>query len=54
MTGRRPFKDLTKALSPERRARVGARVEEFETEMARAQVRRPRWVKRQKPSRGKA
>jgi|GraSoiStandDraft_25_1057303.scaffolds.fasta_scaffold2511687_2 hypothetical protein len=33
MTGHHPFKELTKKLSPERRARVTARVAELKTRM---------------------
>ena len=39
MTGHHPVKELTKKLSPERRARVTARVAELKTEMALADLR---------------
>ena len=42
MTGHRSFKDLTKKFSPERRARVTARVAELKTEMALAELRQAR------------
>ena len=42
MTGHRPFKDLTKKFSPQRRARVTARIAELRTEMALAELRQAR------------
>ncbi len=42
MSGHTPFKGLTKAFSPERRARVTARVAELKTEMALAELRQAR------------
>ena len=42
MTGHRPFKDLTAKLSPERKARVAARVAELKAEMALAELRQAR------------
>ena len=42
MTGHRPFKDLTKRFSPERRARVTAKVAELKTEMVLAELRQAR------------
>ena len=42
MTGHRPFKDLTRRFSPERRARVAARVAELKSEMALAELRQAR------------
>ena len=42
MTGHRPFRDLTKKLSPEGRARVAARVAELKSEMALAELRQAR------------
>ena len=42
MSGRRPFKDLTKAFSPERRARVAKRVAELKTQMALHELRQAR------------
>jgi transcriptional regulator with XRE-family HTH domain len=42
MTAHRPFKDLTKKFSPERRARVTARVAELKAEMALAELRQAR------------
>ena len=42
MTGHRSFKDLTKKFSPERRARVTARVAELRTEMDLAKLRQAR------------
>ena len=42
MTGHRPFKDLTKKFSPERRARVTARIAELRAEMALAELRQAR------------
>jgi transcriptional regulator with XRE-family HTH domain len=42
MTGHRPFKDLTRKFSPERHARVAARVAELKSEMALAELRQAR------------
>lgn len=42
MTGHRPFKDLTKKFSPERRTRVAAKVAELKSEMALAELRQAR------------
>ena len=42
MSGRRPFKELTKTFSPERRARVAKRVAELKTEMALHELRQAR------------
>jgi transcriptional regulator with XRE-family HTH domain len=42
MTGHRPFKGLTAKFSPERRARVAARVADLKTEMALAELRQAR------------
>jgi len=42
MTGHRPFKDLTKRFSTERRGRVAARVAGLKTEMALAELRQAR------------
>jgi hypothetical protein len=38
----RPFKELTAKLSPERKARVAARVADLKTEMALAELRQAR------------
>jgi hypothetical protein len=45
MSGHRPLRNLTKTLSPERRARVAARVAELRSEMAVAELRQVRDVK---------
>jgi hypothetical protein len=45
MTGHRSFRNLTKKFSPERRARVTARVAELRTEMALAELRQARDAK---------
>ncbi len=42
MTGRRPFKDLTKNFSTERKARVAGRVTALKAEMALAELRQAR------------
>jgi transcriptional regulator with XRE-family HTH domain len=42
MTGHRPFSELTKGFSPERKARVAARVDEIKTDMALHELRRAR------------
>jgi len=42
MTGRRPFSDLTKNLSPERKARVAAKVRKLKVEMPLAELRQAR------------
>ena len=42
MTGHRPFKELTKDLSPDRKARVAGRVAELKSEMALAELRQAR------------
>jgi mRNA-degrading endonuclease RelE of RelBE toxin-antitoxin system len=54
MTGHHAFKELTKKLSPERRARVKARVAELKTKMVGAlEIGDPRKAKRDKPRRVK-
>src|SRR6516165_11741666 len=42
MTGRRPFRELTKKFSPERKARVAAKVRELKTQMPLAELRQAR------------
>jgi DNA-binding XRE family transcriptional regulator len=42
MTGRRPFKELTKGFSPERKARVAARVTQLKGDMALHELRQAR------------
>ncbi len=42
MTGHRPFSELTKDFSPERKARVAEKVGELKTEMALHELRRAR------------
>jgi len=42
MSGHRPFRELTKTFSPERRARVAKRVAELKTEMALHELRQAR------------
>lgn len=42
MTGRRPFKELTEGFSPERKARVAARVLELKEAMALHELRQAR------------
>ena len=42
MTGHRSFKELTKGFSPERKARVGARVSQLKADMALHELRQAR------------
>ena len=42
MTGHRPFSELTKSFSPERKARVAARAQELKAAMALHELRRAR------------
>jgi len=42
MSGHRPFTELTRKLSPKRKARVAARVAELKAEMALAELRQAR------------
>ena len=42
MSGHRPFAELTRKLSPKRKARVAARVAELKAEMVLAELRRAR------------
>lgn len=42
MTGHRPFRDLTKNFSPERRARTAEKVRSLKAEMPLAELRRAR------------
>ena len=42
MSGRRPFSELTKAFSPERKARVAAHVSALRTDMALHELRQAR------------
>jgi hypothetical protein len=39
MTGHRPFEELTKVLSPKRRARIAARVSQLKTDMPPHELR---------------
>jgi transcriptional regulator with XRE-family HTH domain len=51
MTGRRPFKELTKKFSAERKARVEARVTELKQEMMLSELRQARAHTQQKLAR---
>jgi len=47
MTGHRPFRDLTKALSPARKARVAGKTAALETALALGELRKARAVSQQ-------
>jgi len=42
MTGRRPFSELTKSFTPERKARVAAKVSELKADMPLSELRQAR------------